>query len=515
MFFEEKSVNLVLEAVELVETDPQKAKMLAIKALQNVNDSTNAELFCDAWEIIGRCDLNLGDPVSSSKASEKAIKYAYQLNDNYRLAKAIKTQGSSLIDMNCYPQAMDCFLKVHDLAEQNGYDLLKYQAYNNIAILHQLNGDYFSARSILTSILEKIEEVGLSPTIAYINLAEIHLHLLQPDKAIQFIREGRHAILRENKQHFNPVLLYLNGWFLLQKKRYRLAEILLKKALTAFEASHIYDDHVSCLITLTRLYQETKSWDNTVFWAKKSVRLAERFDLMYHAITATEILINALKEKNLTVEAAEACKLYVSFLNKRTELHKKRTRILMDMEWNMQQEKINHNRLARSLKNDPLTGLFSTRTLEPSVRELIENSDDNNKFALLYLDIDNLKNVNDTYGHDAGDRLLILFSNAIRQCLPLNGMAFRKSGDEFVVLLPLASIEDTSAFALHLLGKLKQSDFKIEEGVNASCSIGIALFPLDATTYIDLLNSADSAMYFVKRNGKGGYYFNSSERRPS
>lgn len=507
MFALESAMLLLSEATELSETQPDLAKKMAANALQGVDENTQPALCCDAWEIIGQAERLLGDPVAASQACEKAVGYAVRSGDTYRHAKTLKALGTTLIDMNSHQQAMDCFFQVQDLAEQHGYPLLKYQADNNIAILYQLNGDAKKACDIFTELFENVDTYGLSWTIAHLNLADIHLNLQEPDKARMHLREGKKAAIKENKEHLLPAFLHLSGWYLLQKNYLQKAEMMLCKALSACEASHQYEDHVGCLQKLTDLCLIEKRWAEAAEWARKAMSLSEKLGLMSEAIHATECLILANQEQQLNVAIVDACRTYAELLNRRAELRKSRTRVLINLEWRMQQEKLAHHRLERSMARDPLTGLLSTRLLLPVLQQLTEQKLPENRFAVAYLDIDNLKPVNDLYGHDAGDRLLLLFADGIRSCLDKKAKAFRKSGDEFVVLMPDADRNQAAQFGKLLLTKINDDNFHIDEGIHVSCSIGISLFPEDGSIPENLLEMADKAMYHVKAVGKGGFRF--------
>lgn len=123
--------------------------------------------------------------------------------------------------------------------------------------------------------------------------------------------------------------------------------------------------------------------------------------------------------------------------------------------------------------------------------------------ALMFIDLDEFKPINDTYGHDVGDAVLIQCAERIRGCLRKPDSVARLGGDEFVVLLHKVSDEQA---ALQVGEKVLDSLHRpmTFEGVTVSvgASIGIALYPLHSTEEDGLLNCADFAMYEAKRNGR-------------
>ena len=137
--------------------------------------------------------------------------------------------------------------------------------------------------------------------------------------------------------------------------------------------------------------------------------------------------------------------------------------------------------------------------------------------ALLFLDLDRFKVINDSLGHTAGDELLALVAKRIKGCLREEDTAARIGGDEFVILVP--ELSDDVAIAQNLVRQLAQRilvEFSLPFGIRnqdlyMTVSIGISLFPLDGSNGSDLLQQADTAMYRTKAEGRNGYYFYQSE----
>ncbi len=131
-----------------------------------------------------------------------------------------------------------------------------------------------------------------------------------------------------------------------------------------------------------------------------------------------------------------------------------------------------------------------------------------NKVALMFIDLDNFKDVNDFLGHNAGDILLIEVSRNLGNALRQGDTLARLGGDEFVVILTdFSSKTDLANVAEKCISAVAQ-DFNIMDNViTASASIGIAVYPDDASTSVELMKAADSAMYQAKERGKNAYYF--------
>ncbi|MBI9089831.1 MAG: GGDEF domain-containing protein [Desulfobacterium sp.] len=158
-------------------------------------------------------------------------------------------------------------------------------------------------------------------------------------------------------------------------------------------------------------------------------------------------------------------------------------------------------------KHDPLTGLASRGLFYETLDAAFEKSQkEGNKLALILLDLDNFKPVNDTHGHDAGDALLSQAALRIKDATGDAGMSARLGGDEFVVLLPdLQDEKEAFTIAQKILLRLKKP-FKLASAtVFIDSSLGISF--LDETTQESraLLKHADLAMYEAKKAGRGRY----------
>lgn len=165
----------------------------------------------------------------------------------------------------------------------------------------------------------------------------------------------------------------------------------------------------------------------------------------------------------------------------------------------------NNQVLRRLAFHDPLTGLPNRAMFEPALRAtLSECGASGSKAALLYLDIDKFKAINDTFGHDVGDQLLMTIADRLRVWLPEGAMAARLGGDEFVVLIsPLINWSERSEPAtvklIHALRATLERPLRANTCViHPGVSIGVAVYPDSAASADALLQSADKSMYQMK-----------------
>ncbi|MEE8873958.1 GGDEF domain-containing protein [Pseudomonas helleri] len=159
--------------------------------------------------------------------------------------------------------------------------------------------------------------------------------------------------------------------------------------------------------------------------------------------------------------------------------------------------------IARLAARDPLTALYNRRALEMRAPPLLNGVSAERPGALLLIDIDNFKLINDLFGHTAGDRLLISLSEMIRAVLPKDALAARLGGDEFVILLSNASSERIEALASALREPFylaTSQTFATPQAV--TLSIGAELFDRPPASLSQLIELGDAALYASKRGGR-------------
>lgn len=157
-------------------------------------------------------------------------------------------------------------------------------------------------------------------------------------------------------------------------------------------------------------------------------------------------------------------------------------------------------------ESDVLTGLPNRRTILQRIHAEIARSRRSGQMtSVLMMDLDNFKLFNDMLGHQAGDELLVTFSELLSRACRETDVVARQSGDEFIVLLPETNPADAMVVAQRIHEALASSAwcYPGQAGVHVTTSIGIATFPLDAGDDETLLRCADSAMYRAKANGGG------------
>ncbi|MBL1379155.1 bifunctional diguanylate cyclase/phosphodiesterase [Zobellella iuensis] len=161
---------------------------------------------------------------------------------------------------------------------------------------------------------------------------------------------------------------------------------------------------------------------------------------------------------------------------------------------------------------DPLTGLPNRSLLVDRTRQAIQLvRREQGSLALLFLDLDRFKGINDSLGHNIGDKLLVQVAERLRQFCREEDTISRFGGDEFILVLPLTDAEGAAHFAQRLLATMTAPFAIKKHDIRLSVSLGIALYPDDGLNFNELYHHADIAMYQAKEAGRNGYRFFTTE----
>jgi diguanylate cyclase (GGDEF)-like protein/PAS domain S-box-containing protein len=171
---------------------------------------------------------------------------------------------------------------------------------------------------------------------------------------------------------------------------------------------------------------------------------------------------------------------------------------------------LTRERIASLAYRDPLTGLANRTSLGPALEQAVERARRRGfKLAGVFIDLDGFKQINDFYGHDAGDRCLIEVSRRLRASVRASDVVARLGGDEFFVLLEEVQDEVAIESVIRKLLNEVLRPYDLPGGAQArlSASMGVSLFPDNADEAGALIKNADMAMYSAKQAGKNGYRF--------
>lgn len=180
---------------------------------------------------------------------------------------------------------------------------------------------------------------------------------------------------------------------------------------------------------------------------------------------------------------------------------------------NITSEKKAKDQLQKMAYHDPLTGLANRNKLEEQIKNILANAQRRQlKFVLILLDLDHFKNINDTIGHDAGDCLLQIVAERLKNTVRETDLITRLGGDEFVlVITDISKIDEVIVVAQKILANLLQPIIIKNHEFYVTTSIGISVYPDDGGDMQVLLKNADLALYRAKEAGRNNYQFCTAE----
>lgn len=164
------------------------------------------------------------------------------------------------------------------------------------------------------------------------------------------------------------------------------------------------------------------------------------------------------------------------------------------------------NALQESAFRDGLTGLYNRKFLEEYTKKMLPQvKRDGTKIALLMLDMDHFKSVNDEYGHDIGDKVLRELARILNETVRESDIIIRYGGEEFMILLMgVNSADDALSVARKIGDRVRENEIDVYAGtkLRKTVSIGLSMYPEDSTSFETIIKNADIALYKAKNSGR-------------
>lgn len=177
-------------------------------------------------------------------------------------------------------------------------------------------------------------------------------------------------------------------------------------------------------------------------------------------------------------------------------------RMNLDLYNKSAEERVKRAALSDKARLDEMTGLLNKMAIIDSINEYVAESDDDSKHALLMIDCDNFKSVNDNFGHAVGDEVIKYLGSVIKRTFRDSDFKGRFGGDEFMVFMKNTTKEATAMRVNQLIEAIRKPYLKDNNEIRLSCSIGVSYYPKDGNTYDILFANADEALYNAKSHGK-------------
>ncbi|MBI5232595.1 MAG: EAL domain-containing protein [Coriobacteriales bacterium] len=326
---------------------------------------------------------------------------------------------------------------------------------------------------------------------------------IEPDEVRQLARVVGHRVYLYHRPKATDAALVATAWKSLGSWQEHLVVPSGKDTISGFSLADGIDGEPALMLAVTEPRTGLMLARRSLWYFISAALFGIAFSIVVLAILLDRVVLHRLKLLSAGVNhVAETG----DFNARVAEVgHDEVTLLAKDVNSMLVALQASETELAFLAGHDPLTHLYNRRRFEEELeREISEHSRLGHSFAMLWLDIDHFKEVNDTLGHGAGDRLLTWFGEKLSHETRAYGTIARLGGDEFAVLAPHADEDEAMGMARRLVDSMEGQTIAIEgHEVQLSASIGVVLFPVHGRTPSELLATADLAMYHAKESGRG------------
>lgn len=423
-------------------------------------------------------------------------------NDYKSIFTALINKAASYYSIGEIEEAFLCIDKHLEYCELNGDEADWLNGYNVLFLLHEHNKDYVKAKSTLKKAIElglSIEKYNIVSN-AYSNYSSILAKEESFEDALIHAKKGLEmAKLHEPKM---PILEF--------RVKLNIASALIGLGKMGQAASLVEDLRRDPILD-TFIREKTQVHD---LYARFLIKV-KRFMEAYIALTTAKELAESYEDKNLLKgileKRCEVCEMmndiklgfkaqqdYIAILNDLRQ--QKITMTAMRLE-------VKHDLVAmeRRASRDYLTDLYNHYYMENATNEILHKASiTGDKISCIALDLDNLKNINDTYGHMFGDHVIKVVASACQSQIQNDDLMGRFGGDEFAIILNNITIEQTKMKAEQIISEVRK--LKIEKDglvIPVTISLGVAdNRDGEITSFAELFHEADIALYKAKRKGK-------------
>jgi diguanylate cyclase (GGDEF)-like protein len=492
--------QLIEESRKLVNTHPDLAREKAEEALRLSREVNSQEGLFESSFLLGRIHTLYNACQEASVCFDECSAIAERLRDYKRKVQAINANGVIYDNMLIHSKSLDCFLEALDLCKTYHFDELEPSILNNISSVFSDLRDHQTALNYLLQAREKAAALNEPVGMYYRNIANVYLELKDYDKCRSYCLMARNAIWREKDYEAHGDIYFIMAALFNAlgklKKAFRYYHLGFKLS----ERNHCFYSHTEALIDLARIFFCQRAYDSARKYLDKALEMCHQYDFNNLLKTAYRLLADISKAMGDIENEIETLRQYtvVSTMLEEREIAKKR--VYAQMQLSMFHIKKEHATLKDQVRKDDMTGCLSYRDFEATVRKELNSG--KGQAAIYFMDVDNLKYINDKYGHSAGDQLIREFATTLKDVLKGKGLAFRKGGDEFIVFLPFQHDEELHTFNKELFARLSKARIIGKTLTPISCSVGISIAPKHSTNPRELENMADKAMYEAKKLGK-------------
>ncbi len=497
--------QLLKECKEHIFTNPPSAEEKAREALELSSRCGYDEGRFESLFAMSRISNVYNQNAHALKCYDECLQIAEKLKDPKRIALAKNALGITYNDMAVHSKALEYFLEVLELVKKNNLNEIECRVNNNIASVFSDLKDHKNSLKYLIKAYEKALIIH-EPLALYLrNIANCYLDLEDYEKAYQYCLLARNTNWRERDEDIwadiyfiLAVVLTKRGRRIRSDKAFNLGVTLSKKYHNFYSCAEGYFDRAL-------FYKEEQEYAQAILCLDEAYKISAQYDYLSLLQKIHKLYAEVCRRIGDTSRENQALREYLAITEKLEESEFDKKRVYAAMQLTLFSIRKEHQHLKENVDKDPLTGCLCYRDFESKIAHALEDSDKHG--AMLFMDVDNLKQVNDKYGHPAGDKLIIEFAGILNKVFGDKALLVRKGGDEFIVFL----LRGSRNYVIQLLDEMYMSLARPrvigKSLMPLSCSIGIAMAPRDSISVKELEAMADKAMYKAKKMGKRRYCF--------
>ncbi len=496
---------LIKECHEYINTDPELAARKAQEALQLSEKEKNDSGRFESLFVMGRISNNFNDNAQAVHYFEECLRLGEKLKEPLKTAMSKNALGIAYSQMDIHSRALELFLAALDIARGNDLAELECKVNNNISSVFSDLKDYTNCLKYLLLAYEKALTANLPVAVYLRNIANIYADIEKYEEAYEYALIARNANWKEKNQFvwadiyfILAVVTYKRGNPVRYLRYFQLAFRLAEKYHNFFAFAEGKTDMAEILL---EEHQYDEAWE-CLDSAKAYSQCYEYFILNKPIL---KLYARLFREKGDPEGELRILREYVQADSDFEKMEFDQKRAYTHIQISLYHMQVEHRNLKAHIGKDPLTGVLSYRSFEERVNDALISS--LVRGVLLFADLDNLKGVNDTFGHQTGDELIIEFARILEKEVEDRGLIFRKGGDEFIIFLPECSRKKAYEMVKRLFAQLALPRLVGKTHMNISCSIGIVEANSELDNARSLEAKADKAMYKAKNLGKGGFCF--------
>lgn len=467
--------------------DSEAAIQQAAQVLALIDPAEPSVVLGDVYDTIGWARFSQGEFVEATEALLHALRVADQLGDWSLRAFALDTMSSINGVTGHWQDAREGHLEALTIHEELGDDLGAALVRNNLACTLVSLGDYDAALEASLAALRYVEvnQLPLSEMSVLDTVASVYLAMGDLDTASDYALRGLALASKYSSVRDEADNLITLGRIALERQRFGDALDSFKKALKLAEDSKRAVEEFICHELLAQAYEQA---------GDMAAALAEY--RRFHELS--QVRINEESETRLAQMRIEH---QLDSAKKDSEIHRLRS---LALEREVEERRIANARLEAQASLDPLTGLYNRRHLSVISEELNAALGRGEPVCLTLFDVDRFKLVNDTFGHLAGDRVLVAIALQLSKNARTSDVPCRYGGDEFLMLLVGMDARRGGEAAERLRAAVAGT--VVESGtarINVTISAGVTCAdPQHVTDLSPLIERADRALYAAKQAGR-------------